>query len=103
MMRRPPGWLVGIAVAVAALMILGFDVGLFASLAGMALAAVAAFWIGAAAAALAEPPASGRNALIVAFSIVACVAAYIGFASVRPAPPGTSYGGPNVLPPVSPR
>jgi len=39
MMRRPPGWLVGIAVAVAALMILGFDVGLFASLAGMALAA----------------------------------------------------------------
>jgi hypothetical protein len=102
-MGRPPGWLVGIGAAVAALMILGFDLALFASLGGVVFAAVTAFWIGATAASLADPPASGRNALIVALSIVACVVAYVGFASTRPAPPGTSYGGPNVLPPVSPR
>jgi len=40
MMRRPPGWFVGIGAGVAALMILGFDAGLFTSLAGMPLAAV---------------------------------------------------------------
>jgi len=102
-MGRPPGWLVGIGAGVAALMILGFDLALFASLGGVVFAAVAAFWIGAGVAALADPPGSGRHAVIVAFSIAALVVAYVGFASVRPAPPGTSHGGPNVLPPVSPR
>ena len=110
-MPGPPAWLVGLAVSVAALVAIGFDVrlftsgghvifGLFTSGAGVVIVAVAAFWIAAGLAALIEPAHAPRNASIIAMAIIAVVVLYLAVASTRPAPPGTSYGGPNVLPPV---
>ena len=64
---------------------------------------VAAFWFGAGVAALIDPKRQLRNAMIVAVSILVCLAAYLGMVASRPAPPGTSYGGPNVYPPSTAR
>lgn len=95
----PPGWLVGPVAAIAALAILGFDFALFASGGGFLMAAVAAFWFGAGIAALIDPKRQKQNAMIVAVSIVVSLSAYLGMLRSQPAPPGTSYGGPNVYPP----
>ena len=95
----PPGSLLGVVVAIAALRILGGDFALFASGGGVLFAAVAAFWIGAGIAALIDPAHAGRNAGIVAISVAACVVLYVAVASSLPTPPGTSSGGPNVLRP----
>ena len=100
-MAGPPGSLIGNVAAIAVLAILGFDFGLFTSPIGVLFAAIAAFWIGAGIAALVEPKRAGRNAAIVAVSIAASVVLYVAVASSRPAPPGPSHGGPNVLPPRS--
>jgi tetrahydromethanopterin S-methyltransferase subunit D len=95
----PPGWLVGSVAAIAALVILGFDFALFTSGFGFLMATVAAFCFGAGIAALIDPKRQKQNAMIVAFSIVVCLAAYLSVVTSMPAPPGTSYGGPNVYPP----
>jgi hypothetical protein len=97
----PPGWLVGPVAAVAALLFVGFQFGLAASGVGLLMAAVAAFWFGAGIAALIDPKRQKQNAMIVALSIVVCLSAYLGMVASRPAPPGTSHGGPNVYPPQS--
>jgi len=86
-------------VAIAALEILGADFALFASGGGVLFAAVGAFWIGAGIAAMVDPIHAGRNAALVAIFVAACVVLLIASASFRPAPPGTSTGGPNVMPP----
>jgi hypothetical protein len=107
----PPAWLVGTVASVAALVVIGFDYvlftsgvrvvfGLFTSGAGIVIAAVVVFWIAAGLAALIEPAYATRNASIIAIAIAAIVVLYLAAASTRPAPPGTSHGGPNVLPPV---
>jgi hypothetical protein len=96
---------------VAVLIVIGFDggvfaagmravLGLFTSGVGVVIAAIAAFWIGAGLAALIEPAHATRNASIIAMAITALTVLYLAVASTRPAPSGTSYGGPNVLPPV---
>ena len=95
----PPGWLVGPVAAIAALFIVGFQFGLATSSIGLLMAAVAAFWFGAGTAALIDPKRQKQNAMIVAVSIAVCLAAYLGMLRSQPAPPGTSYGGPNVFPP----
>lgn len=74
--------------------------GLFTSGVGVVIAAVVAFWIAAGLAALIEPAQATRNASIIAMAIIALAVLYLAVASTRPAPPGTSYGGANVLPPV---
>lgn len=65
----------------------------------------AAFWLGAAVAAVIDPQRQGRNAMIVAASITVCLSAYvislINVAS-RPVPPGAAHSGANVYPPQSP-
>src|SRR5512138_848829 len=99
-MAGPPAWLVGIVAAVAVVAIVGFQFALFASGAGVVMTALAAFWIAAGLAALVEPTRATRNASVVATVIAAIVALYLGVASTRPAPPGTSHGGPNVMPPA---
>jgi hypothetical protein len=101
----PPNWLIGIVVGIAALSVIGrdlalFTLGLFTSPAGIVFAAIGAFWIAAGIAAVIDPTHAGRNAAIIATAIVASVVLYLGAISSRPAPPGTSYGGPNVMPPV---
>lgn len=98
-MTGPPAWLVGVAAGLVALIVLGFDLALFASGGGLLFAAIGAFWFGAGVAALIEPARQGRNALIVAFAIVASLSWFLLVRSQAPPPPGTSYGGPNVLPP----
>jgi len=98
-MAGPPGSLLGVVGAIAALEILGADFALFASGGGVLFAAVGAFWIGAGIAAMIDPTHAGRNAALVAISIAACVVLFIASVSFRPVPPGTSTGGPNVLPP----
>jgi hypothetical protein len=111
-MAGPPARLVGVVAGVAALVVIGFDfglftsgvrviVGLFTSGAGVFIAAVALFWIAAGLAALIEPAHVTRNASIVAITVAAIVGLYLAVASTRPAPPGSSYGGPNVLPPAA--
>ena len=96
---------------VAVLIVIGVDggvftavmravLGLFTSGVGVVIAAIAAFWIAAGLAALIEPAQATRAASIIATAIIAVVVLYLAVASTRPAPPGTSYGGPNVLPPV---
>lgn len=100
---EPPGSLVGVVAAVAALSILGGHFALFASSGGVVFAAVGAFWIGSGLAALIDPPHAGRNAALVGISIAACVGLLIASVSFRPAPPGTSTGGPNVFPPAGPQ
>ena len=110
-MAGPPSRLIGVVAGLAVLTVAGIDVrlftsagrvvfGLFASGGGVVIAALAAFWIVAGITALIEPAHATRNASIVAFAILALVVLYLGVASTRPAPPGTSYGGPNVMPPV---
>jgi hypothetical protein len=96
----PPGSLVGIVVAIGALNVLGGDFALFASGGGVLFAAVGAFWIGAGIAALIDPARAGRNAALVAISIVACVVLFIASVSFRPASPGTATRGQNVFPPA---
>jgi hypothetical protein len=98
--------LIGIVVGVAALSVVGrdlalFTLSLFTSLSGIAFAAIGLFWIAASVSAVIDPTHAGRNAAIIAMAIVASVVLYLGAASSRPAPPGTSRGGPNVLPPDS--
>jgi hypothetical protein len=102
----PPNWLIGIVVGIAALSVVGRDLALFTltlftSLSGIALAAIGLFWIAAGVVSLIDPKHAVRNAAIVAILIVACVVLYVGVASFQPPPPGTSRGGPNVLPPAS--
>jgi hypothetical protein len=87
-------------MAPTALGILGVEVGLLTSHIGVLYATVAAFWFGAGIAALIEPAHATRNASVIAMAITALAVLYLAVASTRPAPPGTSYGGPNVLPPV---
>ena len=97
-MAGPPSWLVGLVAAVAALVTLRLDLPLLTSSGGLLLGGLAAFGIGAGVAALIEPRQAGRNAVIVATVIVASVFFYVALATTRPAPPGTSRGGPNVMP-----
>lgn len=97
----PPTWLIGIVVGIAALNVLGWDFALFASGGGIAFAAIGAFWIASGVAAVIDPTHAGRNAAIIATAIVASVMLYLGAISSRPAPSGTSRGGPNVLPPTA--
>ena len=101
----PPNWLIWIVVGVAALSVVGrdlalFTLSLFTSLSGIAFAAIGLFWIAAGLAAVIDPKDAGRNAAIIATVIVAIVVFYVAVASTRPAPPGTSHGGPNVMPPT---
>ena len=103
-MPDPPSSLIGIVVGIAALSVIGrelvlFILGLFTSPAGIAFAAIGLFWIAAGVAAMLDPTHAGRNAAIIALAIVGSVVLYLGAASSRPAPPATSRGGPNVLPP----
>jgi hypothetical protein len=100
----PPSWLIGIVVGIAALSVIGRDIalftlGLFTSLSGIAFAAIGVFWIAAGVVAVIDPKHAGRNAAIIATVIVASMVLYLGAVSSRPVPPGTSRGGPNVLPP----
>jgi hypothetical protein len=95
----PPGWLVGPVAAIAALLFVGFRFGLAASGVGLLMAAVAAFWFGAGIAALIDPKRQKQNAMIVALSIVVCLAAYLGMVRSQPAPSGASHGAANVYPP----
>src|SRR5262249_2411362 len=102
----PPSWLIGIVVGIAALSVVGRDLALFAlslftSLSGIAIAAIGVFWIAAGVVALIDPKHAARNAGIIAIVIVASVVVFIAVASFQPPPPGTSRGGPNVLPPAS--
>jgi hypothetical protein len=102
----PPSWLIGLVLGIAALSVIGRDValfilGLFTSSAGIAFVAIGVFWIVAGVAAVIDPMHAGRNAAIIAMAIVASMVLYLGGASFRSAPPGTSHGGPNVLPPAS--
>lgn len=110
-MTGPRAWLVGATASVAALVVVGFDsglfmsgvrvfFGLFTSGVGVVIAAVVVFWMAAGLAELIEPAHATRNASIVAITIAAIVVLYLAVASTRPAPPRTSYGGPNVMPPV---
>jgi hypothetical protein len=110
-MAGPPARLIGVVAGVAVLVVVGIDVrlftsgmgvvfGLLTSGVGVVIAALAAFWIAAGLAALIEPAHATRNASIIAMAIIAVVVLYLAVASTRPAPPGTSYGGPNVMPPV---
>jgi hypothetical protein len=112
-MAGPPARLIGVVAGVAVLVAIGIDVrlltsgvgvvfGLFTSGVGVVIAALAAFWIAAGLAALIEPAHATRNASIIAMAIIAIVVLYLAVASTRPAPPGTSNGGPNVMPPVRP-
>jgi hypothetical protein len=101
----PPSWLIGIVVGIAALSVVGRDIALFTlalftSLSGIAFAAIGVFWIAAGVVAVIDPKHAGRNAAIIASLIVASVVLYLGAISSRPAPPGTSHGGPNVMPPA---
>ncbi len=96
----PPGWLAGPVAAIADLFILGLRFALFASDGGLLIAVVVAFGLGAGVAAMIDPQRQGRNATIVALSIVACLVAYLSMVASMPAPPGTSHGGPNVYPPA---
>jgi hypothetical protein len=50
-----------------------------------------------------DPKRQKQNAMIVALSIVVCLVAYLSVVTSMPAPPGTSYGGPNVYPPSTAR
>ena len=97
----PPAWLAGVVTGIAVVTTLGMNFALFASGIGIVFAAVGAFWAGAAIAAVLEPQRSGRNAAIVATSILATIVLFLAIAFSRPPPPGTSSGGPNVLPPAS--
>jgi len=97
-MVGPPSWLIGVIIAIAALVFIGFDFALFASSGGIVFAGAAAFWIGAGVAALIDPRRAGRNAVIVATAIAASVVVYVAVVSSRsgPVPRGTSTGGANV-------
>ncbi|MGH9253230.1 MAG: hypothetical protein ACRD3C_01535 [Vicinamibacterales bacterium] len=92
----PPGWLIGPAAAIAALFILGVEFALFASGGGLLMAAGIALWIGAEVAAFVDPARQLRNAMVVAAAIVVCLSVYLAVVSSKSAPPGTSFGGPNV-------
>jgi hypothetical protein len=103
-MVGPPNWLIGVVVGIATLSVVGrdlalFTLSLFTSLSGIAFAAIGLFWIAAGVVALIDPKHAVRNAAIVATVIVTSVVFYLAAVSSRPAPPGTSHGGPNVLPP----
>lgn len=92
-------------LSIAALSVIGRDLALlilalFTSPAGIAFVAIGVFWIVASVAAVIDPTHTGRNAAIIAMAIVASVVLYLGAISSRPAPPGTSHGGPNVMPPA---
>jgi hypothetical protein len=97
--------LIGIVVGIAALTVIGrdfalFTLGLLTSPAGIVFAAIGVFWIAAGMAAVIDPTHAGRNAAIIALAIVGSVVLYLGAVSSLPAPPGTSRGGPNVMPPT---
>lgn len=96
----PPAWIVGPVVAVGALFVLGLDFALFASGGGLLIAGGVAFWIGAAAAGLADPDRQMRNAMIVAASIVVCLTTYLIVLSSRMPGRGASSGGPNIQQPT---
>src|SRR5262245_196936 len=98
-MAGPPASVLGVVAAIAALAVLGADFGLFTSLSGMMFAALGAFWVGAGIAAVLDAKHAVRNAAVIALSVAAVVIVYIGMASLRVPPPGTSTGGPNVYPP----
>jgi hypothetical protein len=89
----------GVAAAIAALAVLGYDFGLFTSLSGLMFAGLGAFWVGAGIAAVLDAKHAARNAAVVALSVTAIVILYIGVAALRVPPPGTATGGPNVYPP----
>jgi hypothetical protein len=89
----------GVVAAIAALVVLGYDFGLFTSLSGMMFAGLGAFWVGAGIAAVLDAKHATRNATVVALSVAALVIVYIGVAWLRVPPPGASTGGPNVYPP----
>lgn len=94
------GWIVGPLAATVALFAIGFVwLGLYASGGGLVIAGMVAFWTGAGAAALADPRRQGRNAAIVAVYLLVLFAVCLLILQSRPAPPGTSYGGPNEMAP----
>jgi hypothetical protein len=100
----PPNWLIAVVVGIAAVSVVGRDLALvtlslFTSLSGIAVAAIGVFWIAAGLMALIDPKHAARNAAIIAIVIVVSLVAFIAVASFQPSPPGTSRGGPNVLPP----
>jgi hypothetical protein len=97
---RPPAWFLGPVAGVGTLLLVGSEFGLFASGGGLLMAAAIGFWTGAGVAAVADPARQLRNAVVVAAAVAICLSAYLTAVSSRPAPPGTSFGGPTMPPPT---
>jgi hypothetical protein len=95
---RLRGWIVGSAVAIGTLFVLGVGCLLFASGGGVVFAALAAFAAGAAAARRFGAP-TPLNEAIVGTCIVGALSLYVSIVESMPPPPGTSRGGPNIAPP----
>ena len=96
-----PSWLVGLVASTAAVAALQFAMlGLFTSLGGLAIVAVAALAAGMVVAGMAAPEQFGRDTSVVAFYIVVLAAVYfLVLPALRgPEPPG-ARGGPGVYPP----
>ena len=71
------GWIVGVLAATGTLFVLGFvSSGFYASAGGLVIAGAVAFFLGSGAAAVVDSR-TGRNASIVAFYLVALLAAYL--------------------------
>jgi hypothetical protein len=96
-----PSWLVGLVASSAAVAALRLVMlGLFTSVGGLAIVAVAAFAAGMVAAGLAAPEQFGRDSSVIAFYIVVLAAVYFLLLSALGGPerPG-AHGRPGVYPP----
>ena len=96
-----PSWLVGLVASTVTVAALQFAMlGLFTSLGGLAIVAVAALAAGMVVAGMAAPEQFGRDTSVVAFYIVVLAAVYfLVLPALRgPEPPG-ARGGPGVYPP----
>ena len=98
---RGAGWLIGPLAATGTFIILGFaSLGFYVSAGGLLIAGTFAFMAGTGAAGLVDSR-LGRNAGMVAGYIVVLFAIYLLIlpSLAGPAPPGTTHGGPGMLPP----
>ena len=93
-----PSWVVSLAAATGALIILGFvSIGFFASFGGLVIAGAVALTAGTVAAGIVDPDRVGRNVAVVAFYVLVLAAAYLLILSALGGPrPAGARGGPGV-------
>ena len=97
---RPPPWLAGLAVAAATLSLVVQTPLMALGIVSLLLVPALAIWVGIGVTTLLNP---GRRmkatqTMVIVGAVTALFAAYVIMLQSRRAPPGTTFGGPNVPP-----